>query len=55
MGGLSRRDVLKVGGLSLASLVSPSFAFRVMEPVVKVENPMLYYPNRDWERFYRDI
>lgn len=47
MGGLSRRDVLKVGGLSLASLVSPSFAFRVMEPVVKVENPMLYYPNRD--------
>lgn len=26
-----------------------------MEPVVKVENPLLSYPNRDWERLYRDI
>ncbi len=27
----------------------------MFEPVVKVDNPLTYYPNRDWERFYRDI
>ncbi len=54
MSEVTRRELLK-GGLSLATLISPSFAFKVMEPVVKVENPILYYPNRDWERFYRDI
>ncbi len=51
---ISRRDLLK-GGLTLAAFSSPSFALKVFEPVVKVENPLVYYPNRDWERFYRDI
>ncbi|QWK19211.1 MAG: molybdopterin-dependent oxidoreductase [Hydrogenobacter thermophilus] len=55
MSDLTRRDLLKMGGLSLTAMLSPSFAFRVMEPVVRVENPLAYYPNRDWERFYRDI
>ncbi len=52
---VSRRDLLKVGGLSLALLSKPTFSLRVFEPVVKVENPILHYPERDWETLYRDI
>jgi len=51
----TRRDLLKTGSLSLAMLASPAFSLRVFEPVVKVENPIKYYPNRDWENLYRDI
>ncbi|MFN4307605.1 molybdopterin-dependent oxidoreductase [Sulfurihydrogenibium azorense] len=53
--GLSRRDFLKTGSLLLASLSVPSFAQRVFEPAIVVENPLAYYPNRNWENFYRDI
>ncbi len=54
--GLTRREFLKAGALTLAALSRSSLAaFRVFEPVTRVEDPLTYYPNRDWERFYRDI
>src|SRR3990170_6877405 len=52
---MTRRSVLVLSGLSLAALAKPALALRVFEPVVAVENPIFHYPNRDWERFYRDI
>jgi len=58
MGGLSRRDFLKfiTIGTTTASLFDfeEAFAFQFLEPV-KVVNPLVHYPNRDWEVVYRDI
>ncbi|HSR72325.1 MAG TPA: molybdopterin-dependent oxidoreductase, partial [Kiloniellales bacterium] len=53
--GVTRRAFLRGTGLSLAAISKPALALRVFEPVVNVENPIFYYPNREWERFYRDI
>lgn len=56
MKNLSRRDFLKVSGLTLGALSMPSFSSEIFSPqAVSVENPLLYYPNRGWERTYRDI
>lgn len=53
----SRRSFLKLfgGGLASAALSKAAMAqFRYLAPV-DVENPLAAYPNRDWERIYRDI
>ena len=53
---VSRRTFLtQAGGLSLAAFAKPALALRVLEPVVSVDNPIGHYPDRDWERLYRDI
>ena len=53
---VSRRQFLTTAGsLSLAAFAKPALALKVFEPVVQVDNPIAYYPNRDWERLYRDI
>jgi nitrate reductase alpha subunit len=61
--GLSRRHFLKLAGafgLALpgfnlkATAKSLTGAYNFLEPVA-VENPLASYPNRDWEKVYRDI
>ncbi|MBF0144968.1 MAG: molybdopterin-dependent oxidoreductase [Magnetococcales bacterium] len=55
---VSRRNFLKVAATTgLGVLMDPVDLFaqyRSLTPVV-VENPLKAYPNRDWERLYRDI
>ena len=55
---MSRRRFLKlaaVAGLGAAGAPGELFSgFRYLAPV-KVSNPLEYYPDRDWERIYRDI
>jgi nitrate reductase alpha subunit len=53
MKGFSRREFLKwsVAGVAGLTAYSPSFAF--FQPV-GVENPLESYPDRDWEKLYRD-
>lgn len=57
-GKLSRRDFLKLAGAAgLGSAIIPQDLFaqyRYLAPV-SVPNPLAAYPNRDWERMYRDI
>lgn len=53
----SRRQFLK--GMALASAVAASSSahaapLRYFKPV-HVDNPLKYYPNRDWEKTYRNI
>lgn len=54
----TRRHFLKlasVAGLGAATLPSELLAqFHYLAPV-KVDNPLMDYPSRDWERLYRDI
>jgi len=52
---VTRRTFMRMCGLSLATVANLGASFRVFEPVVSVDNPLSYYPNRDWERQYRDI
>ncbi len=55
---LSRRRFLKMAGAAgFGALASPADLFaqyRYLAPVA-VANPLASYPNRDWERMYRDI
>lgn len=53
MKGFSRRDFLKwsLAGVAGLAVSSPKLAF--LQPV-SIENPLGEYPNRDWEKLYRD-
>jgi len=55
---LTRRRFLKMAGAAgFGAITSPADLFaqyRYLAPV-SVENPLKHYPNRDWERMYRDI
>ncbi len=57
MGKLSRRRFLKISGATLAAGAvlssSSALALRRLQPVA-IANPLEEYPNRDWERIYRD-
>lgn len=58
MGKISRRKFLKASAGSTAAILATSpqaLALRSLQPAVGVENPFQYYPNRDWEKLYRDI
>ncbi|MBZ0261704.1 MAG: molybdopterin-dependent oxidoreductase [Hyphomicrobiales bacterium] len=56
----SRRQLLTgaaaVTGIEVLDQLAalPVFAGRALASVVKVENPLEYYPDRDWEKVYRD-
>ena len=52
---MNRRSFLKLTGATGAAgalFSSPAYAF--LEPIVGVDNPLDAYPQRDWERVYRD-
>ncbi|MBI4368105.1 MAG: molybdopterin-dependent oxidoreductase, partial [Candidatus Omnitrophica bacterium] len=53
---LTRREFLKLSGLTGIglTLASRDLALWALEPVQEIENPLAYYPNRDWEKVYRD-
>ncbi len=53
MKGFSRRDFLKwsLAGVAGLAVSSPRLAF--LQPV-SIDNPLGEYPNRDWEKLYRD-
>ena len=51
--GQSRRDVLKAGLAGFAMAIGglpPGLDF-----ITDIENPLRYYPSRDWEDLYRDL
>jgi nitrate reductase / nitrite oxidoreductase, alpha subunit len=52
---LSRRAFLQWSGLAAGALVAdPARAMGILTPLPTIDNPLAYYPNRDWERIYRD-
>ncbi len=58
MAGMTRRRFLKttLSGAALSLLGgSNALAMRLLQPAVGVGNPLKYYPERDWEKVYRDI
>lgn len=53
---LTRRKFLKVSGVTSlgVALGFNKLSFGMLKPIETVENPLAYYPNRDWEKIYRD-
>lgn len=53
MKGFDRRDFLKwsMAGAAGLAISSPKLAFL---ETVSIDNPLEYYPDRDWEKLYRD-
>lgn len=55
MSNVNRRSFLGLlGAGGVAAVASKGWAFNFLEPV-SVENPLRMYPNRGWERIYRDL
>jgi hypothetical protein len=53
-GGMKRRQFLKTLGIGTAAFLTPLDVLANLVPVVSVNNPLDYYPNRDWEKVYVD-
>ncbi|MBM4086061.1 MAG: twin-arginine translocation signal domain-containing protein, partial [Planctomycetes bacterium] len=54
---LSRRDFLRTAGIGAAlGLTSDSVLAQLatLQPVDNIDNPLQYYPDRSWEKVYRD-
>ena len=55
---MDRRRFLQIAAMAgLGTAVNPGdllAQYRFLDPV-RVPNPLQQYPNRDWERIYRDI
>ncbi len=53
---MTRRKFLKIStaaGIGFA-VASRNLKLWALEPVQEIENPLAHYPNRDWEKIYRD-
>src|SRR5574341_1080659 len=50
---LSRRDFLKLSGATALGLALTQLDLQVLDPI-NVDNPLAGYPDRDWEKVYRD-
>jgi nitrate reductase alpha subunit len=53
MKGFSRREFLKVAMAGVAGLAASSPKLAFLQPV-SIDNPLGEYPNRGWEKLYRD-
>jgi len=53
MKGFSRREFLKAALAGVAGLAASSPKLAFLQPV-SIDNPLGEYPNRDWEKLYRD-
>lgn len=52
----TRREFIKTSTLAGTTgiLADNVFGFKLLQPAVEVTNPLEFYPNRDWEKVYRD-
>ena len=56
MAEVSRRTLLKASSFAAAGLYVTQMGTKLpfLQASPGIENPLLEYPNRDWERIYRD-
>ena len=53
MSEFNRRDFLKLSGAAAAGLALSRLSLQLLQPI-SVDNPLAEYPDRDWEKVYRD-
>lgn len=52
---LTRRQFLKASGAAVTLLALGEPSLGLLKYAEGIENPLAHYPNRDWEKVYRDI
>src|SRR3990172_257401 len=55
---IKRRDFLKTVAVTASAALASEpmgLALKVLQPVPEIKNPLEHYPDRDWEKVYRDI
>ncbi|MBI3008536.1 MAG: molybdopterin-dependent oxidoreductase [Candidatus Omnitrophica bacterium] len=52
---VTRRDFIRVSSTALFLAVSAEPVLSLLKPAVGIDNPLDYYPDRDWEKIYRDM
>jgi nitrate reductase alpha subunit len=50
---LSRRDFLKLSGAAALGVATTRLGLQLLDPI-NVDNPLASYPDRDWEKVYRN-
>lgn len=51
---LTRRKFIKICGTSIAGLSAGAPALSALKYIPEIDNPLDFYPERGWERIYRD-
>ncbi len=51
---LTRREFLKISAASVGLLLVNKPLLAALKFIPEIDNPLEYYPERDWERIYRD-
>lgn len=51
---LNRRDFLKASGTTASLLLLKEMGFGLLQPILNTDNPLDFYPSRDWEKVYLD-
>lgn len=52
---INRREFFRYAGTGAAALMATDPLFALLKPIVSVDNPLDFYPDRDWEKIYRDM
>jgi nitrate reductase alpha subunit len=50
---VSRREFLKLSGMAALGAALSGLELKLLDPI-DVQNPLAFYPDRDWERVYRN-
>ncbi|MBI5054903.1 MAG: molybdopterin-dependent oxidoreductase, partial [Chloroflexi bacterium] len=50
---LTRRDFLKLSGIAALGVAADDLHLHLLDPI-GIDNPLASYPERDWEKVYRD-
>jgi len=54
-GGVTRREFLEAAGTTVGGLVlAQALPLRLLQPLATIDNPLGFYPDRNWEKVYRD-
>jgi nitrate reductase alpha subunit len=51
---ITRRDFIKISGASIAALSLGKPVLAALKFIPEIDNPLDFYPDRDWEKIYRD-
>ena len=51
---ISRRDFLRYTGMATGGAMATGLKLRFLEAQTEIPNPLEHYPDRNWEKVYRD-
>lgn len=52
---INRREFISLTSTGIGSIALSNSVLALLRPATGIENPLEYYPSRDWEKIYRDL